>query len=63
MSGLLAWRTGIGAADLRLAGETTMILGFPLWLGYAAMLPGLILAALAAIHIALHDWRQSSRWQ
>lgn len=63
VTGLLAWRTGVGAADLHAAGETTMILGFPLWLGYAGAVPGLALACAAALHVAAYDWRQSSRWR
>lgn len=47
--GLLAWRAGAGIADLAAAGETTMVLGFPLALGYAVMAPALALAALAAL--------------
>lgn len=46
---LLAWRAGAGVADLRRAGETTMVLGFPLWLAYAALVPALALAALLAL--------------
>ena len=46
---LLAWRAGAGVADLARSGETTMVLGIPLALGYAAMVPALALAAIAAI--------------
>jgi len=46
---LLAWRAGVGVADLRRAGETSMVLGFPLWLAYAALVPALALAALIAL--------------
>lgn len=59
---LLAWRAAAGALDLRAVGETTMIVGFPVWIGYAAMLPGLALAAVAGVFVAAHDWRQSYRW-
>ena len=59
---LLAWRAAAGAADLHVAGETTMIVGFPVWIGYAATLPGLAFAAVAALHVAVQDWRQSYRW-
>jgi hypothetical protein len=34
---------GAGAVSLREAGETTMLLGFPIWIAYAAMTPGLAL--------------------
>lgn len=60
---LLAWRAAVGAADLHAAGETTMIVGFPVWIGYAATLPGLALAAVAALYVAADDWRRSYRWQ
>ena len=52
--GLLALRAGAGVADLRAAGETSMVLGLPLWLAYAAMVPSLALAALIAL---LSAWR------
>ena len=46
---VLAWRAAAGIADLAAAGETTMVLGVPLALGYALMAPALALAALAAL--------------
>ena len=47
---LLAWRTGAGVASVHAAGETTMILGLPLWVGQALMLPGFVLLALAGLY-------------
>ena len=49
---LLAWRTGAGALTLHAAGETTMILGAPVWLGQALMVPGFVLLALAGLYRA-----------
>lgn len=46
---LLATRAAVGVADLRTAGETSMVLGVPLWLAYAPMVPALALAALIAL--------------
>jgi TRAP-type C4-dicarboxylate transport system permease small subunit len=46
---LLAWRAGAGVDDLRRVGETSMVLGFPLWIAYAALVPSLALAALIAL--------------
>jgi TRAP-type C4-dicarboxylate transport system permease small subunit len=43
---LLAWRTGAGAFAVNQAGETSMILTLPGWWVYAALAPGLLLAAL-----------------
>jgi TRAP-type mannitol/chloroaromatic compound transport system permease small subunit len=41
-----------GAAMLRAAGETSMILGLPLWIGEALMVPGFVLLALAGFYMA-----------
>ena|SRR6218665_825070 len=49
MVGLLAWRSTVGALAVHEAGETTMILGLPMWIGYAALSPGLALTALIAL--------------
>eukprot|EP01034_Spumella_vulgaris_P043735 gene43735-54347_t len=46
MVALLAWRSTVGAQAVREAGETTMILGLPMWLSYAALAPGLALQGL-----------------
>lgn len=53
---LLAWRTGAGAGAIEAAGETSMIMGLPLWLAYAGMVPGLALTALAGFYMAVRDW-------
>ena len=49
MSALLAWRTGAGALAVHAAGETTMVLALPMWWVYAALAPGLALAAAIAL--------------
>lgn len=53
---LIAWRTGVGALDAFRNGETSMIMGLPLWWGYAAMTPSLAVAALAAFYSAWRHW-------
>lgn len=55
---LVTWRTGVGAFSAKASGESTMILGFPLWIGYAAMMPGLLLTVFAALHTARVAWRE-----
>jgi TRAP-type C4-dicarboxylate transport system permease small subunit len=59
--GLVAWRAGAGALSAFRSGETTMILGFPIWWSYAAMTPGLALTSLTALHGAIRAWRESRR--
>jgi TRAP-type C4-dicarboxylate transport system permease small subunit len=48
MYSLLAWRTGAGAISVREAGETSMIISLPMWWAYAALAPGLAIAAVIA---------------
>ena len=60
MTGLLAWRTGAGALAVQEAGETTMILGLPMWWTYAMLAPGLALTSLIALAQALAHWRGRS---
>lgn len=50
---LLAWRAGVGVSEMRASGETTMVLGFPTWLMYLALVPGLVLSAVVALHAAV----------
>lgn len=57
---LVTWRTGAGVIATKASNESTMILGFPLWIGYAAMLPGLLLTVFAALRTARAAWTQAS---
>jgi TRAP-type C4-dicarboxylate transport system permease small subunit len=43
---LLAWRTSLGGVNAWKTGSGTMLIGFPEWLIYAAMLPPLVLTAV-----------------
>jgi TRAP-type C4-dicarboxylate transport system permease small subunit len=54
---LLAWRAGVGVAEMKATGETTMVIGFPVWLTYLAMVPGLGLSGLIALAMAWRQWR------
>ena len=55
---LVAWRTGAGALAVKASGETSMIMGFPSWIGYAFMAPGFALTALAGLYTAYSAWRR-----
>lgn len=50
---LLAARTAAGVADMREAGETTMLLGLPMWIAYLSLVPGLLLSGLIALRAAV----------
>ena len=58
---LVAWRTGVGAAVMKTNGEITMLLGFPIWIGYALMTPGLALTAVVAAVNAVTAWRAAGQ--
>ena len=49
MTALLAWRTAVGAVSIHEAGETSVILGLPMWWTYAMLAPGLALTCLVAL--------------
>jgi TRAP-type C4-dicarboxylate transport system permease small subunit len=46
---VVAWRTAIGAVDIFRSGDTSMLLGVPLWIGYAGTIPGVLVAGLIAL--------------
>ncbi|MGD9941904.1 MAG: TRAP transporter small permease [Burkholderiaceae bacterium] len=52
MMALLAWRTWEGALAALSSGETTIILGVPMWPVYAVLAPGLALTAVIALYQA-----------
>lgn len=53
---LVAWRTGAGAVAMKAGGETSMIMGLPLWYAYALMTPGFGLTAVTGLYTAVQFW-------
>ena len=49
MMALLAWRTGVGLLSIKSGGESSMIMGIPIWWGYVGMLPGIAVTLLASL--------------
>jgi len=49
---VLAWRSLVGALAVREAGETSVILGWPVWVAQVLMVPGLVLMGLAGFYMA-----------
>ena len=58
---LVAWRTAVGALTVFASGETSMIMGFPSWIGYAFMVPGFALLATAGFYMCLLRLRMAFR--
>ncbi len=48
---LLTWRSGVGALSMQASGETSMILGWPVWIAQILMVPGFLLLALAGFYM------------
>jgi TRAP-type C4-dicarboxylate transport system permease small subunit len=53
---LIGWRTAVGSYSIRQGGETSMLVGFPIWIAYLATVPGVILTGIIAI-------AQSAGWK
>lgn len=60
MMALVAWRAGVGALAAKASGEVTMIRGFPLWISYLLMTPGLALTSLVALDVAWRRWKEAA---
>lgn len=50
---LVGWRTFVGGMDIYRSGETSMLLGFPTWVGYLCTIPGVLVAGVIALLQAL----------
>lgn len=57
---VVTWRALVGALSIREAGETSMILGWPLWIAQILMVPGFVLLALAGFYMAALHLRRSA---
>lgn len=56
---LVAWRTGVAAFSLKEAGEASMVLGWPVWIAVALLVPSFVLLGLAGLYNASQHWRAS----
>jgi len=58
---LLAWRTTIGGINAWKSGSGTMLIGFPEWVIYVAMVPPLLLTTIIALSQAWRGFRMPAR--
>ena len=56
--GILAWRTALGGLSAYKSNSGTMMLGFPEWIVYGAIVPGLALTAIIALMQALRGFQE-----
>jgi TRAP-type C4-dicarboxylate transport system permease small subunit len=57
---LIAWRTGAGALAVKEVGETSAILGWPVWLAQGLMVPGFLLLAAAGFYMFVLHVRRAA---
>ena len=55
---LIAWRMLHGLVDARASGESSMLLGVPIWLAYVPMVPSFALLAIAGCYTCWDDFRK-----
>lgn len=60
---LIAWRTGVGALALREVHETSAILGWPVWVAQALMVPSFALLAVAGFYMFVHLLRLAGKFK
>jgi TRAP-type mannitol/chloroaromatic compound transport system permease small subunit len=53
---LVAWRTAVAAVSNFESGETSMMLGWPVWLAIALIVPSLLIFALAGLYNAFQEF-------
>ena len=58
---LIAWRTGVGALSIKEVGETSAILGWPVWVAQALMVPGFAMLAAAGFYMCVVHLRVAAR--
>lgn len=58
---LLAWRSWAGAMTVKEAGETSMILSWPVWIPQAFMVPGFVMLTVVGAYMFVHQMRMSLR--
>ena len=45
----VGWRAIVGGLDMFRSHDTTMLMGVPIWIGYAGTVPGVLLAGITAL--------------
>jgi TRAP-type C4-dicarboxylate transport system permease small subunit len=58
-AGIITWRLWLGMLDKRSYGETTFILQFPIWWGFAAALAGAAAFTLVCAYTVLRSLRET----
>ncbi len=58
---VIAWRTAVGAINIKDVGETSAILGWPVWIAQGLMVPGFVFLAAAGFYMCALHLRRAAR--
>ncbi len=58
---VIAWRTAAGALGVKEVGETSAILGWPVWIAQALMVPGFLMLAAAGAYTFMRHLKRALR--
>lgn len=58
---LISWRNAAGALSLKESGDTSTILGWPVWIAQMLMTPGFLLLALAGFYMMAYHLNNHQR--
>ncbi len=61
IAALFAWRLALGGAELRAWGETSMILGVPIWWGFVPMAASVAVLAVVCLYTLLRSLGEARR--
>jgi TRAP-type C4-dicarboxylate transport system permease small subunit len=53
---LICWRLAAGGLAAQQSQETSMLMGFPIWIAYLLMVPGLALSAVIGLYHTAGHW-------
>ena len=61
MMALVCWRLAAGGFSARESQETSALMGVPLWIAYALMIPGFALSAAIGLYHTVWHWGAETR--
>jgi TRAP-type C4-dicarboxylate transport system permease small subunit len=61
IAALFAWRLALGGAELRAWGETSMILGVPIWWGFVPIAASMAVLAVVCVYTLLRSLGEARR--
>lgn len=58
---LLAWQVWVGGMAAKENQEVSMLMSLPVWISYAAMVPGMVLSAIVGLYHTVLHWNPAAK--